>query len=54
MCLDTNRNFMMHSDSSKVTKVDSPKEAVEKVKTIFKDAKEIFEYFNDLYRLLVT
>lgn len=54
VCLDTNRNFMMHSDSSKVTKVDSPEEAVGKVKTIFKDAREIFEYFNDLYRLLVT
>jgi len=54
VCLDTNRNFMMHSDSSKITKVDSAKEAEEKVATIFKDAKEIFEYFNDLYKLLVT
>ncbi len=52
VCLDTNRNFMMHSDSSKVTKVDSAKDAEEKVATIFKDAREIFEYFNDLYRLL--
>lgn len=51
VCLDANRNFMMHSDSSKVAKVDSAKEAVEKVATIFKDAKEIFEYFNDLYEL---
>lgn len=54
VCLDTNRHFMMHSDSSKVTKVDSAKEAEEKVATILKDAREIFEYFNDLYRLLVT
>jgi len=53
VCLDANRNFMMHSDSSKVTKVDSVKEAEEKVATIFKDAKEIFEYFNDLYNLRV-
>jgi len=51
VCLDMNRNFMMHSDSSKVTKVDSTSEAVEKVATIFKDAREIFEYFNDLYGL---
>jgi len=53
VCLDTNRNFMMHSDSSKVTKVDTAEEAKEKVATIFKDAKEIFEYFNDLYKLRV-
>lgn len=51
VCLDMNRNFMMHSDSSKVTKVDSTSEAMEKVATIFKDAREIFEYFNDLYGL---
>ncbi len=53
MCLDANCNFMMHNDSSKVTKIDSAQEAEEKVATIFKDAREIFEYFNDLYRLLV-
>lgn len=52
LCLDTNRNFMMHSDESKITKVDSPKEAEEKVNTIFKDTKEIFDYFNDLFNLL--
>lgn len=52
--IDMNRHFMMHSDDSKVTKVNSAKEAEEKVATIFKDAREIFEYFNDLYRLLVT
>lgn len=52
LCLDTNRNFMMHSDESKITKVDSQKEAEEKVNRIFKDTKEIFNYFNDLYSLL--
>jgi hypothetical protein len=52
VCLDTNRNFMMHSDESKITKVDSQKEAEEKVNTIFKDTKEIFDYFNDLFNLL--
>ena len=52
VCLDTNRNFMMHSDESKITKVDSQEEAEEKVNTIFKDTKEIFDYFNDLFNLL--
>jgi len=52
--LDMNRHFMMHSDNSKVTKVDSAEDGEEKVATVFKDAKEIFEYFNDLYRLLTT
>ena len=52
LCLDTNRNFMMHSDESEITKVDSQEEGEEKVNTIFKDTKEIFEYFNPLYALL--
>lgn len=52
VCLDTNRNFMMHSDSSTLTKVDSPEEAKEKLVTIFKDAVELFEYFNGLYGLV--
>lgn len=52
VCLDTNRNFMMHSDESKITKVDSQKEAEEKVNSIFKDTKEIFDYFNGLFNLL--
>ncbi len=52
LCLDTNRNFMMHSDESKITKVDSQEDAEEKVDSIFKDTKEIFDYFNDLYSLL--
>jgi len=52
ICLKTNRNFMMHSDESKITKVDSQGEAEEKVNSIFKDTKEIFNYFNGLYSLL--
>ena len=52
LCLDTNRNFMMHSDESKITKVDSQREAEDKVNDIFKDTKIIFDYFNDLYTLL--
>jgi len=53
LCLDMSRHFMMHSDESKITKVDSQKEAEEKVNSIFKETKEIFDYFNDLYTLLL-
>jgi hypothetical protein len=52
ICLDMNRNFMMHSDNAKVTKVESPQEAREKLDNIFRDTKEIFEYFNDQYKLI--
>jgi hypothetical protein len=52
LCHKMNRNFMMHSDESKITKVNSQKEAEEKVNTIFKDTKDIFDYFNDLCALL--
>jgi hypothetical protein len=52
LCLDTNRNFMMHSDESRITKVDSQQAGEGKVDNIFRDTKEIFDYFNDLYTLL--
>ena len=52
LCLKTYRHFMMHSDESKITKVNSAEEGEEKVNKIFEEAKEIFEYFNDLYKLL--
>jgi len=52
VCLKTNRHFMMHSDDSKITKVDSQREAEEKVNSIFKETKDIFDYFNDLFNLL--
>lgn len=52
LCIEMNRNFMMHSDESKITKVDSQEEAEEKVNGIFKETKEIFDYFNGLYTLL--
>jgi len=52
LCLKTNRHFMMHSDESNITKVDSQEQAEEKVNSIFKETKEIFDYFNDLYGLL--
>ncbi|RLL85439.1 hypothetical protein CN13_07540 [Petrotoga sp. HKA.pet.4.5] len=51
VCLDTNRNFMMHSDESKITKVDSQEKSEDIVNKIFNDTKEIFDYFNDLYSL---
>jgi len=51
-CVKIYRHFMMHSDESKITKVDSQKEAEKKVDRIFADTKEIFNYFNDLYSLL--
>lgn len=50
VCLDMSRNFMMHSDDAKVTKVESLQEAREKLNSISKDTKEIFEYFNDIYK----
>ena len=52
LCLDMSSNFMMHSDESKITKVDSPQIAEEKVNNIFKETREIFEYFNDHFKLL--
>lgn len=48
VCLDTNRNFMMHSDESTITKINSQEEAEEKLRTIFKDTREIFDYFSGL------
>ena len=51
LCLDMSRHFMMHSDESKITKVDSQEVAEEKVNSIFRDTKETFEYFNGLYSL---
>ena len=52
LCLGMSRNFMMHSDDSKITKVDFQQEAEEKVNGIFKETQEIFDYFKGLYTLL--
>lgn len=49
--LETYRNFMMHSDESTITKINSQEEAEEKLRTIFKETKEIFDYFKGLYPL---
>ena len=53
VCVKTNRHFMMHSDDSKVTKVDSHEEGEGKVNNIFKETKEIFDYFNDIFKVLL-
>jgi len=45
VCLDTNRNFMMHSDGNVITKIDTYEEATSKLSEIHDDIKEIFTYF---------
>ncbi len=50
--IDMYRNFMMHSDDSTVTKVESPEEADSKLAEIYKDTKEIFDYFSQYFKLL--
>lgn len=47
LCLEIYRNFMMHSDESEITKINSLEEAKKAVEKIFNDTKEIFEYFNN-------
>ncbi len=49
--LDFCRNFMMHSDESHVTKVETCGEAIEKLHFITKEIKDIFEYFKPIYNL---
>jgi hypothetical protein len=50
--LDEYRNFMMHSDDSFVTKVENLEKAKSKVNDIMKTQKELFDYFNKVFRLL--
>lgn len=52
LSIDMHRHFMMHSDSCSVTKIDSLEEAQKKLKVIYDDTKEIFEYFNRIYTLV--
>jgi len=47
--LDRYRNFMMHSDDSDVTKIESPDDAEKILIEICKETKEIFEYFNKYF-----
>lgn len=47
VCLDTNRNFMMHSDGTTITKIDTYGEASTKLEEIYDDVKEIYSYFKN-------
>ena len=53
-CIDINRNFMMHSDDSQITKINNQEDAEMKVNRIFADTKEIFEYFDSIFNLQST
>ena len=50
--LERYRNFMMHSDDSKVTKVETVEKAVHVVDEIFNEIKDLFNYFNDNFSLM--
>jgi hypothetical protein len=50
--LDMFRNFMMHSDDSTVTKVESREEAIKLIDRIMVETEEIFGYLNDVFQLL--
>ena len=45
LALDTHRNFMMHSDDSTVTKLDTFEKAIEKLDDIYRDIVKIHSYF---------
>lgn len=45
-CLDMARNFIMHSDKSTVTKVHTIEDATSKLNEIYRNTKELFDYFN--------
>jgi len=45
VCLDTNRNFMMHSDGSTITKIEKFENASNKLDEIYDDMANIFNYF---------
>lgn len=50
--LDEYRNFVMHSDDEKITKVNTKEEAIKKVNNILESTKTIFDYFNQGIGLL--
>jgi hypothetical protein len=50
--IDMYRNFMMHSDDSVITKVETPEEADSKLIEIYKNTKEIFDYFSQHFKLI--
>lgn len=46
------RHFMMHSDPTPFTIINTVEEAIDKVREIFKNTKEIFNYFNPIFKLI--
>ncbi len=51
VCIDLYRHLMMHSDSDDAIKLASPGAATEKINTIYKDTKGIYDYFKSKYSL---
>ena len=45
ICLEMNRNFMMHSDNSQITKIDTFEGAEKKLTNIFEDVVVLYNYF---------
>jgi hypothetical protein len=45
LSLDTNRNFLLHSDDNSTTKIDTYEEACNKLDSIYDDIKDFYEYF---------
>jgi len=45
LALDTHRNFMMHSDDSTVTKLDTFDKAIKKLDDVYRDIVKIHTYF---------
>lgn len=54
LCIEINRNFMMHSDDSQITKVNCQEDAEKLIGEIFEDTKKIFEYFDGIFNLQST
>lgn len=52
VALDEYRHFMMHSDSSSVTKLNTLQEAEAKLTDLLKSVKENFEYFNHVFKFM--
>lgn len=51
LALDRYRNFMMHSDDSFVTRVETHEKALSIVKDIMKEQEELYEYFSKVFTL---
>ncbi len=51
VCIKTNRHFSMHSDESKITKIERHEEACQKVRNILGEVKDFFDNFNKIFSL---